>query len=176
MHSERLFEPPRGMKVGDEDAGVRQIGQIIRQLREDALGGVLNQVGHTRGCLTFQQRQFIGFAIPLIGIGGRFLAFDDGFPARSQFGIEGGAMLLVCGHVILGENGFGRTLSHTQGTIDAFVRVDDQKIRAFTKAINGTNIYAISIFTLDAIFGDDVSHSNVPSNIKYGVRAFYQQA
>jgi hypothetical protein len=53
-------------------------------------------------------------------------------------------------------------LGLAERAIDALVWVDHEKIRAFMKAIDGTDVYAIGKFAFDAILGYYESHFRFP--------------
>ncbi|GCC47638.1 hypothetical protein chiPu_0031496, partial [Chiloscyllium punctatum] len=55
-------------------------------------------------------------------------------------------------------DGVGRTFRLAYAAIDAFVRMDDQHVLALVEAIDGADLDAVGIFTLDAGFSDDVGH------------------
>ena len=52
-----------------------------------------------------------------------------------------------------------RALRFTYTTVNAFIRVDDQHVLAFIKAIHGAHFNTISVLTFNAFFIDDISHS-----------------
>jgi hypothetical protein len=60
-------------------------------------------------------------------------------------------------------DGVSGTFRFAQGAIDAFVRVDHQKVGSFVKAIHGANIDAVGVLALDAVFGDYESHDGFPT-------------
>jgi hypothetical protein len=68
--------------------------------------------------------------------------------------------LLVCRNVFFCINRVDRTFWNAYSAVNAFIRVNCEEIRAFAKAIDGTHIYTISVFTLDAGFGDNVRHGD----------------
>src|SRR5690606_39671098 len=65
-------------------------------------------------------------------------------------------------NVFLCKNGVCWTLGHTDCTVNAFIRVNDQKVGPFAEAIHGTYVYTIRVFTFDAVFGYHVGHINTP--------------
>ena len=60
--------------------------------------------------------------------------------------------------VILSLDGINRALGLTQGAINAFLRVDNQKVGTLVKAVDRANLYAVGVFALDAVFGNNKSH------------------
>jgi hypothetical protein len=46
-------------------------------------------------------------------------------------------MMLIFRQIILGKNRLYRAFRHTQGAIDAFLRVDHQKIRSGMETVQG---------------------------------------
>jgi hypothetical protein len=95
---------------------------------------------------------------PFVRIARRILAFNDLFPLLGQFGVERDELPLLDRHVVLGENGLDRAFGDAKGAVNALLRVDDQHVRAFVKAVDRADVDAIRVFALDAAFGDDVSH------------------
>jgi hypothetical protein len=107
----------------------------------------------------FLQQVFLVFDLrPLVGVGGRGLTLDDGLPAGGQLLVPGDPLLLVVGHVVLGEDGLHRAFRHAQGAVDALVGVDHQHVRPLPEAVHGADIHAVGVLALDAALGDDVSH------------------
>ena|SRR5262245_8243414 len=98
---------------------------------------------------------------PLVSIRRGGFLLDDRLPRLGEFGIQLGPFLLAVGHVVFREDGFYRAFRDAQGTIYAFVRVDDEHVWAFPKTIDGADIDAVGILALDAGLSDHVSHSNL---------------
>jgi hypothetical protein len=65
---------------------------------------------------------------------------------------------LIVGHVVLGENGFDRALGNAECAIDAFIRIDDQKVGTFPEAVDRADIDAVGILATDATLGDNIGH------------------
>jgi hypothetical protein len=105
--------------------------------------------------------QLVRFAIPFLGIGRGIDYLGNDGPAFGQLRIDLEEMLLIVGNVVVGEDGLGGTLRDAQRAIDALIRIDDQKVRAFVEAIHRTNFDAIGVFTLDAVISHDVGHMRV---------------
>jgi len=59
-------------------------------------------------------------------------------------------------------DGVGWALGFTEGAIDTFVGIDNQKIGTFMKAIDGAYVNAVGKFAFDAVFGDYKSHIVLP--------------
>ena len=55
---------------------------------------------------------------------------------------------------------FDRTFRLAHSAVDTLVGVDDEHILAFIEAVDGTDLDAICVFALDALFIDDVGHSS----------------
>ena len=68
---------------------------------------------------------------------------------------------MISREFIVGENGVGRTLGYAGGAVDTLVRINDEKIRSFMKALDRTDFGTVGIFTLDAIFCNNVGHELV---------------
>ena len=86
------------------------------------------------------------------------LAPRDARPALGQLGVELGHVLLVAGHVFLGNDGVDRALGDADGAVDALVGVDGQEVRAFTEAVDRADVDAVGVLAADARFEDDVGH------------------
>jgi hypothetical protein len=65
---------------------------------------------------------------------------------------------LISAELIVRSDRIDRTFGLANATIDTYLRIDDKEVRALMKAINGTDCHAISVFALDAAFGDNVRH------------------
>jgi hypothetical protein len=102
--------------------------------------------------------QFVFDVFPFFSLRKRSLRFGDGFPRWREFSIELNKRLLISRNIILSINSIYRALWYAYRAINALVRIDDQKIRALTKAVNWANVNAIGIFAADAGFCNNVSH------------------
>src|SRR5262249_52360745 len=58
----------------------------------------------------------------------------------------------------LGEDCLRRTHRLAGATVDALVRVDHQHVLPLVEAIDGADLHAVSVLTLDARIGNDVRH------------------
>src|SRR5262245_34215438 len=95
---------------------------------------------------------------PLVRVGGRGLALDDGLPLLGELAVEGDPVALLLRHVVLGENRLDRALGNAKRAVDAFLRIDHQHVGALAEAIDRANIDAVGVLALDAALGDDVGH------------------
>jgi hypothetical protein len=77
--------------------------------------------------------------------------------------------------IIFGKNRFSRALGYTQRTVDTFIRIDDKKIRAFTKTVNRTHIDTVGEFTFNTAFRNDIRHSKTPIVQRWGILAEAEQ-
>ncbi len=111
-----------------------------------------------RRSLTFEVLQLIGFVPPLIRIGRWVLHLTDHGPLGGKFRVQGQVLLLVVGEIVLGFDGLDRTFGFAQGAIDAFIRIDDQHVRTFVKAIDGTYLHAVRELALDTTFNNNKCH------------------
>ena len=101
-------------------------------------------------------------AIPLFGVGRWVLLFRDIGPDFREFRIELNERFLSRGQLVLRENGLGGALRLTQGAVDTLVRVDDEKVGTFIKAVHRADLDAVGVLALDAVFGDDKGHACLP--------------
>jgi hypothetical protein len=67
-------------------------------------------------------------------------------------------MELIGGEIFLRIDGVDRALGDTNGAVDTQVWIDGKEVRAFNKAIDGADIYAIRVFTANAAFSHNVGH------------------
>jgi hypothetical protein len=98
------------------------------------------------------------YAIPLFSVGWRLFLLSNIGPDFGQLGIEFKENFLACGQFILRENSLYWALWLTQCTIDAFIWVNDQKVRAFVKAIYRADFDTVRVLTLDAVFANNEGH------------------
>src|SRR5579863_4502691 len=108
--------------------------------------------------LALQQFELFRHAFPLLGIRRRLFFLADDGPFLGEFGVQLEEALLAVRDLFLGENGLHRALRLAQGAVDALVRIDHEKVRAFVKAVHRTDLHAIHVLALDAAFGDHECH------------------
>lgn len=96
------------------------------------------------------------YAIPFLGIGGLRLFDRDIGPAFCVVGVELQPALEPRLGVRLDR--LGRAFWFAHATINALVRVNDEHVFAFVKAVDGTHLDAIHVLAFDAVFRDDVRH------------------
>ena len=65
---------------------------------------------------------------------------------------------MTCRYFIFGINGFCGTFWLAECAVDAFVRVNNEEVRAFIKTVYGAYFYAIRVFAFNAIFTNDKGH------------------
>ena len=61
-------------------------------------------------------------------------------------------------YFIFSINGFCRAFRFAECAVDAFVRVNNEEVRAFVKTVYRANFYAIRVFAFNAIFTNDKGH------------------
>ena len=66
-------------------------------------------------------------------------------------------VFLAFGEVIFCIDGINRTFRFTQTAVNAFFRIDDEKVRSLMKTVNGTHFDTIGKFAFNTRFGNDVS-------------------
>jgi hypothetical protein len=113
--------------------------------------------------LTLQKGQLVGFARPFFGVGQWFFHFRNTRPDLGQFCVELQENLLVSREFVLGKNCVDGALWLAERAIYAFIRMDHQKVGTFVKAIYGTDLHAIRMFTLNAVFTYNERHSDFAS-------------
>jgi hypothetical protein len=89
----------------------------------------------------------------------RFL-FGDDLPAwqRIQLRVQSKHVALVRWQVFVSVNGVDRAFRYAHRAVNAAIRINSQKIRAFNKAINGANVNTVGVFAADAAFSHNVGH------------------
>ena len=107
---------------------------------------------------------FTGLSIPFLGVGRRFALDGDVGPVLRHVRIELQPLLQT--RFGVGLDGLGGTFGFAHAAIDAFVWMNDEHVLAFVEAVDRTNLHAIHIFALDAVFGDDIGHACVSPPIK----------
>src|SRR6266700_6577523 len=114
--------------------------------------------GMTGSPLALKVLQLVLHVLPLVGVPGRGLHVGDDRPDSGELGVQRGELLLLLGHVFLGQDRVHRALGDAHGAIEAFIRVDHQHVRPLVEAVDGADIDAVGVLALDAALGDDVSH------------------
>ena len=102
--------------------------------------------------LALQILQLVGHPGPFLSVWWGLLANRDHRPLQREFRVEFKELFLARRYFIFGDDGFNGTFWLTKGAIDAFLGINDQKIRAFVKAVNRANVNSIGVFTLDTVF------------------------
>ncbi len=100
--------------------------------------------------------------IPFLCLGKRVFLRGDCRPGSCQFCIDSEKLLLSRRQVRLGKDRFSRTLRHAYVAINAFVRIDHQKIRPLVKAVHRANSRTVGVFAENAVFGHYISHFSYP--------------
>src|SRR5690348_6609287 len=112
--------------------------------------------GHS--CAFVELRQLVLHVLPLVGVGRRGLALDDRLPRLRELGVQRLERLLIVRHVVFGKDRLDGTFGDAQRAVDALVGIDDQEVRPFAKAIDGTDVHAVGVLATDTALGDDVGH------------------
>ena len=105
-----------------------------------------------------QQFALVWLVFPFGSIGRRVLAFGDDRPFACQFGVDRDKIQLVGRQVVFRINGLYRAFGLAQRAIDAFFRVDGQKVGSFVKTIDRADFHAVRIFAFDTVFDNDKGH------------------
>jgi hypothetical protein len=101
---------------------------------------------------------FILDGCPFVGIvRWRFDGIDH-WPLLRKFCVKSNKRSLCFGDVLFCVNGLDWASVNAQVAVNAFLWVDDQKVRAFVKTINRAHIDAICIFATNAAFCYDIRH------------------
>ena len=113
-----------------------------------------------RAALFFEQLGLVFDAFPLFGIGGRVLLLADHRPLLGEFGVQLLEGFLPGRDFFLGVNCLHRAFRFAQRAVDAFVGIDDEKIRSLVETVHWADLHTIHIFALDAAFGHHERHVN----------------
>ena len=89
-----------------------------------------------------------------------WLHAGNGGPVVAELGVERDELPLVIGHIFLGVDGIDGALRDADRTVNALIRIDDQKIGALAEAVDRADIDAVGVAALDAGFGDNVGHGD----------------
>ena len=108
--------------------------------------------------LSLEEIALVLHRLPFVRIGRCRLAFDDRLPEFCELRVQAREWLLIIGNVVLRENRFDRALGNAERAIDAFVRIDDQKVGTLPKAVDRADIDAVGILATDATLGDNIGH------------------
>ena len=122
----------------------------------------------TAGRSTFEVLQFFFHILPVVGVGEGCLGLGDGRPFARQIDVDLDELLLNGRQVFYRVDRIDRAFGDADCTIDAFVGIDRQEIRAFAEAINRAYVDAIGIAATDAGFGYYVGHNGPICKIRSG--------
>ena len=70
-------------------------------------------------------------------------------------------MPLIFRKIIFFKYGIGRALHRAEVAVDTFIRVDDEEIRSFIKAVYRTDFHTVGVFAKNAVLCNDKGHSTV---------------
>ena len=95
-------------------------------------------------------------ALKFFGVRRGLLLLRDVWPALGVFGIDFKPLLEP--RLTVRLYGLGGAFRFANTAIDALIRMNDEHVLAFVKAIDRANFNAIGIFAFDTGIVDDVSH------------------
>ena len=101
--------------------------------------------------------EFVRFILKRVCVDRRWLLGRYVGPAIGVLAIELQPLLNVRFRIRL--YGVDGALRFTDTAVDALIWMNDEHVVAFIEAIDRTNLDAIGVFALDAVFIDDVGHS-----------------
>ena len=107
-----------------------------------------------------KESQFIGLTVKLFGLWQGITLDGHIWPLFGVIGIELEPRFQA--RLGIGLNRLGRALGLADTAIDTFIRVNDEHILAFIETIDRTDLDAVHVFALDAVFDDDIGHSKAP--------------
>ena len=88
---------------------------------------------------------------------------DCGQATERTFGVEWGKTCPLRGHRTLREDRLDRTFRNARIAVDASFRVDHQHVVVKMESFDGANEGTVSIATVNAGFGNDISHFGIGS-------------
>src|SRR4051812_10765124 len=95
-------------------------------------------------------------AVPLLGVSRSVTLLGDVRPGGGVFGVYFEPFVEAALGIRLDR--LGGTFGLADAAIDAFVRMDDEHILAFVKAVHRTYFDAVHVLALDAVVRDDIGH------------------
>jgi hypothetical protein len=110
--------------------------------------------------LALQKLQLVRLAGPVLCVSGRLFPLGDIWPDLGELSIQLEESFLVAGKLVLRVDRVHRALGFTERTIDAFIRMNDQKIRSLIETINRANLNTVGVFAFDAIFANNERHTD----------------
>jgi len=103
--------------------------------------------------------EFARHALPLLCVGGRLLLHGYIRPFAGIFRVDSQPLFQT--RLSIGLNGIHWAFGLAYSAIDTFIGVNHQHVLPFIEAVDRAYLYTVHVFTLDAIFVDDVSHFKV---------------
>lgn len=82
---------------------------------------------------------------------------DDGV-LRRFLGVQGDAMMLGSGDIIVLKNRLHGAFGDTQHAVNADLGIDVKRQRRFVETVDRANFDAVGVLAVEAGFGDDMSH------------------
>src|ERR1700736_3635356 len=101
--------------------------------------------------------ELVRYPIPRRRILRRCALATDIRPLPRIFGVQGEPFLAA--GLGVGHDGMRWALRLAHTAVDAFIGMDDEHVLPFVETVNRANGYAIHMFAVDAILGDDIGHA-----------------
>lgn len=92
------------------------------------------------------------------GFGERGFLFGDDRRLWGEFRVQSGVVGPLFRKVVFVENRFDWAFWHAGFAVDAFIRMDVEHRFAFVEALHGAHDDAVGVLTIEAGFGNNVSH------------------
>ncbi len=122
--------------------------------------------------LPLEVLKLVFHVVPFVGVVWRIFHLGDHRPVLRQFFVELEVLLLSLGQLIFGVNSLYRALGLAQCTVNALVRIDNEKVRAFVEAIHRANLDAVGQFALNTGFCNNECHAgNLNFRSAYAMRS-----
>ena len=111
--------------------------------------------------LAFQILQLVGLVRPFLRVGEWVFFLCEVRPVLGEVRVQLQKFLLILRQFVFRVNSVHRALWLTQRTVDAFIRVYDEKVWAFIKTIYRAYLNAIGVLATNTVISNYKSHVSI---------------
>jgi hypothetical protein len=111
--------------------------------------------------LAFQILQLVGLVRPFLRVGEWVFFLCEVRPVLGEVCVQLQKFLLILRQFVFRVNSVHRALWLTQRTVDAFIRVYDEKVWAFIKTIYRAYLNAIGVLATNTVISNYKSHVSI---------------